>query len=211
MSAVPKPYITPSEYLARERRAETKSEYFAGEIFAMSGASRKHNLIAANAAGELRQQLRDRNCEVYTSDMKVKVSPTGLYTYPDVTVVCGGPQFEDDEDDVLLNPTVLFEVLSRSTADYDRGGKFAHYRRLSSLREYVLISQDRCLVEHYVRQPYDQWLLSEQTSLEDTLDLPSINCKLPLSEIYLKVRLGQEKRVAKSKRRRATKSQSRVR
>lgn len=192
MSAVPKPYLTPQQYLARERRAETKSEYLRGEVFAMSGASRKHNLVATNVAGELRQQLRDRDCEVYPSDMRVKVSPTGLYTYPDVTVVCGEPEFEDAEVDTLLNPKVIVEVLSASTADYDRGRKFTHYRRLASLREYVLISQDRPLVEHYVRQGRDQWLLTESSSLEETLVLPSIECQLPLAEIYLKVRFTAE-------------------
>jgi len=188
MSAVPKPFLTPQEYLARERRAETKSEYLRGEVFAMSGASREHNLIASNVAAELRQQLRDRDCEVYPSDMRVKVSPTGLYTYPDVTVVCGEPEFEDAAVDTLLNPKVVVEVISPSTADYDRGGKFTHYRRLASLREYVLISQDRPLVEHYVRQGPDQWLLTENRSLDETLVLPSIECRLPLAEIYLKVR-----------------------
>ena len=190
MSAVPKPYVTPAEYLALECRAEIRSEYYQGEIFAMSGASREHNLIGVNVAGELRQQLRNRDCEVYPSDMRVKVSPTGLYTYPDVVVVCGEPQFEDGELDTLLNPKVLFEILSPSTADYDRGGKFAQYRRLTSLAEYVLISQDRPLIEYYVRQPHDQWLLSERSSLTDTLVLPSIRCQLALSEIYLKVQLA---------------------
>ena len=192
MSAVPKPYITPAEYLALERRAETKSEYYRGETFAMSGASREHNLIAINVGRQLSEQLRDRACEVYPSDMRVRVTPTGLYTYPDVVVVCGEPQFEDGELDTLLNPKVLFEILSPSTADYDRGGKFAQYRRLASLAEYVLISQDRPLVEHYVRQPHDQWLLSEQSGLTDTLVLPSIRCQLALSEIYLKVQLAVE-------------------
>ncbi len=192
MSAVPKPYLTPQQYLARERRAETKSEYLRGEVFAMSGASRKHNLVAMNVAGELRQQLRDRDCEVYPSDMRVKISPTGLYTYPDVTVVCGEPEFEDAEVDTLLNPKVVVEVLSPSTADYDRGRKFTHYRRLASLREYVLISQDRPLVEHYVRQGRDQWLLTENSSLEETVVLPSIECQLSLAEIYLKVRFTAE-------------------
>jgi len=192
MSAIPEPLLTPQEYLARERRAETKSEYLRGEVFAMSGASRAHNLICANTVIALGSQLRDRDCEVYQSDMRLKVSPTGLYTYPDVTVVCGEPEFEDAEVDTLLNPKVLVEVLSPSTADYDRGGKFTHYRRLPSLDEYVLISQDRPLVEHYVRQGEDEWLLTEQTSLQDTLVLPSIDCRLPLSEIYLKVRFPTE-------------------
>ncbi len=120
----------------------------------------------------------------------MKVSPTGLYTYPDVTVAYGEPQFEDAEVDTLLNPTVLLEVLSPSTADYDRGGKFAHYRRLASLQEYVLISQDRPLVEHYVRQDSDQRLLTEQRGLEDMLVLPSIGCQIPLAEIYRKIRFA---------------------
>jgi len=192
MSAVPGPFLTPQEYLARERQAETKSEYLRGEVFAMSGASREHNLIVGNISRELGEQLRDRQCEVYQSDMRVKVSPTGLYTYPDVTVVCGEPEFEDAEVDTLLNPKVLVEVLSPSTADYDRGGKFTHYRRLPSLHEYVLISQDRLLVEHYLRQRQDEWLLTEESSLQDTLVLPSIDCRLPLSEIYLKVRFPSE-------------------
>ena len=164
MSAVPKPFLTPQEYVARERRAEIKSEYLRGEVFAMSGASRKHNLIAGNVNRVLGEQLRERECEVYPGDMRVKVSPTGLYTYPDVTVACGEPEFEDAEVDTLLNPRVIVEVLSPSTADYDRGRKFTHYRRLPSLREYVLISQECPLVEHYVRQGQDEWLLSKRPS-----------------------------------------------
>ena len=192
MSAVSKPYLTPVEYLALERRAETKSQYYRGEMFAMAGVSREHNLIGGNILAELHRQLRGRDCEVYGSDMRVKVSPTGLYTYPDLVVACGHPQFEDDELDTLLNPIVLFEILSPATADYDRGGKFAQYRRLPSLAEYVLVSQDRPLVEHYVRQAHDQWLLSEQAALSDALLLPSIGCQLPLAEIYLKVQFAPE-------------------
>ena len=192
MSTVPQQYITPQEYLDRERQAEMKSQYFQGEIFAMTGASREHNLIAGNTLTALNQRLRDRDCEVYLGDMRVKVSPSGLYTYPDVTVVCGEPQFEDAELDTLLNPKVLFEVLSPSTSDYDRGGKFVQYRRLPSLQEYVLISQDRPLVEHWVRQPQNQWVFSETESLQDTLVLPSISCDLPLAEIYLKVQFASD-------------------
>lgn len=188
MSTAPKRCPTPQEYLAQERKANTKSEYLNGEIFAMAGTSRKHNLIAVNLARELSERLREGDCEVYQSDMRVKVDETGLYTYPDVTVVCGGPEFEDAEVDTLLNPLILFEVLSSSTADYDRGGKFAHYRRLPSLREYVVVSQDRVLVEHHVRQPKNQWVLSELDSLQDTLELPSVACEIPVAEIYLKVR-----------------------
>ena len=186
MASIPKPRITPDEYLARERAMEGKHEYYQGEVFAMGGASPRHNLIALNAGGELRQRLRDAPCLVYTSDQRVKVDEAGLYTYPDVTVVCNTPQYDDDQQDTILNPRVLIEVLSPSTADYDRGGKFALYRHMPSLQEYVLISQDRVLVEHYVRDG-ERWILSELNSPTDTLTLSSLSCELPLAEIYLKV------------------------
>ena len=186
MSVAPQSYISPQEYLARERRAETKSEYLDGEIFAMAGGSPQHNQISVNTSGELRQRLRDGDCIVYSSDQRVKVSATGLYTYPDVTVVCSEPEFDDDKKDTLLNPIVLFEVLSPATEDYDRGGKFKYYRALPSLQEYVLVSQDRPLVEHYVRKQ-DQWIFTEIDSLQGTLVLPSLGCELPLAEIYLKL------------------------
>lgn len=190
MSAVSRPYITPQEYLERERRSDTKHEYFNGEIFAMSGGSPRHNLISANISGELRHRLRDRDCMVYSSDQRVRVNVTGLYTYPDVTVICEEPRFDDDQRDTLLNPLALFEVLSPSTADYDRGGKFKHYRGLASLREYVLISQDRPLVEHFARDD-NRWVLTEFDSPDDTLPLASLGCELPLAEIYLKVRFDE--------------------
>ncbi|TMA53915.1 MAG: Uma2 family endonuclease [Deltaproteobacteria bacterium] len=190
MSSQPQPRYTPQEYLALERKAEHRSEYFAGEIFAMSGASERHNLIALNVAASLHAQFRNRSYKVYASDMRVKVSATGLYTYPDVVALCGEPQFDDEQKDTLLNPTVIIEVLSPSTEAYDRGDKFGHYRKLASLAEYVLISQDKPHVEHYVRQPDNQWLLSEASSLQDSVQLPSINCTLVLAEIYEKVELG---------------------
>ena len=132
-------------------------------------------------------QLKARPCTTYPSDMRVKVSPTGLYTYPDVTVVCGEARFEDNQQDTLLNPTLIVEVLSESTEAYDRGGKFAHYRKLTSLMEYVLITQTKPHIEHYVRQPDNQWLLSEADSVPDTIHLPSIECHLALAEVYDKV------------------------
>lgn len=190
MTSVPKRYLTPEEYLAKERKAEYKSEYFKGEIFAMSGASREHNLIAGNLNGEARSQLRDRPCEVYQSDMRVKVSSTGLYTYPDVVIVCGEPRFEDAEVDTLLNPTVLFEVLSETTENYDRGKKFEHYRTLPSLQEYVLVAQDKCHVEQFTRQPDNRWILWETDDLEAVLKLPSIGCDLKLTDVYAKVTLS---------------------
>ena len=180
--------LTPQEYLALEREAPYKSEYFQGEMFAMSGASRRHNLISLNIGAELRAQLRHRPCEVYTSDMRVKIRATELYTYPDVVVACDEPAFEDTAGDTLLNPTVLVEVLSKSTADYDRGGKFEHYRTLPSLQEYLLVAQEQPHVVQYIRQSDTTWLLSEMRDLEAHLHLPSITCDLALSEVYAKVR-----------------------
>jgi Uma2 family endonuclease len=154
----------------------------------MSGASRQHNLISLNIGAELRAQLRDRPCEVYTSDMRVKVSLSGLYTYPDVVVVCEEPAFEDTVGDTLLNPTLLVEVLSKSTADYDRGSKFEHYRTLASLQEYLLVAQEKSHVVHYVRQSDLAWLLEETHDSAATIRLPSIGCDLALAEVYAKVR-----------------------
>ena len=138
---------------------------------------------------ELGNRLRGRACRVLPSDMRVKVSPTGLYTYPDVVVVCDQPQFADEQRDTLLNPTLIVEVLSESTKDYDRGEKFEHYRMLPSLSEYVLIAQDKYHVEHFVRQPDNRWLLSETNLLEDTIHLSSIACDLALAEVYDKVEM----------------------
>ncbi len=189
MSLQPKTYLTPEEYLAIERKAEYKSEYFNGEMFAMSGATPSHVLIVSNVVAELRGQLKQKPCRVYSTDLRVRVSPTGLYTYPDVVVVCEQPQFAHDQKDTLINPTLIVEVLSDSTQDYDRGGKFEHYRSLSSFSEYVLIAQDRCHVEHFVRQADNRWLLSETNKIEDVIHLSSIDCQLALTEVYDKVEL----------------------
>jgi Uma2 family endonuclease len=177
---------TPDQYLAMERKADTKSEYDGGFITAMAGSSPEHNTIALNTSSEIRSQLKSRPCVVYMSDVRLCVSTTGLHTYPDVMAVCGEPRFQDDEVKTLLNPTVIVEVLSESTESYDRGRKFGHYRRLPSLQEYVLIAQDEVKVERYVRQG-DDWLLSELSDLDDTLRLTSIDCEIPLREIYAKV------------------------
>jgi len=182
---------TPEEYLTLELNALTKSEYVNEQIYEMAGASREHNLISLNVAGELRSQLRERPCETYASDMRVRATPTGLYTYPDVVVVCGQPRFDDAQMDVLLSPTVIAEVLSPSTEAYDRGSKFAHYRFLDSLQEYVLIAQDRMQVDHYARMG-NQWLLTSYNHQDEALSLPSIECAVPLSEIYGRVELSAE-------------------
>ena len=131
--------------------------------------------------------MKGRPCEVYPSDMRVRVSPTGLYTYPDVTVVCEEAQFDDENADTLLNPTVIVEVLSPSTAGYDRGGKFEQYRKLESVQEYVVIAQDRVHVEQHARQAEGQWLLSETDSVDDVITLPSIGCRLAVADLYEKV------------------------
>ena len=187
MSTVPKPTLTPQEYLVQERKAAFKSEYYHGEVFAMAGATREHNLIVGNVVRETGYSLKARPCEVYPSDMRVKVSSTGLYTYPDATVVCGGPEFDDEQFDTLLNPTVLFEVLSESTESYDRGAKFRQYRKIASLKEYVIISPDRASVECYIRQADGGWLLQEYQALEQTATFESINVTIALSEIYRNV------------------------
>lgn len=182
----PKTRLTVEQYLALERQAETKSEYLNGEVFAMTGASREHNLLAMSVSTSLYTQLRGRSCETYAGDMRVRVSATGLFTYPDVVVVCGAPSFDATAVDTLLNPTLIVEVLSESTEDYDRGTKFAHYRTIPSLSEYVLIAQKEVHVEHFVRQA-DGWLLTETSNLGDTVELPSIGCRLALKDVYERV------------------------
>ena len=189
MSTVMKPLLSPAEYLARERRAEWRSEFYRGEMFAMAGASWEHTLIKDNLAREAGNQLKGGPCQVVTSDLRVKVSVTGLYTYPDMVVVCDQPQFEDQVQDTLLNPRVIVEVLSDSTERYDRGTKFAHYRELPSVQEYVLVAPDRPLVERYVRQPDDSWLLTAFRALTETFEFGSIAASIPLADIYRGVQL----------------------
>jgi Uma2 family endonuclease len=189
-SAAAKTRYTPAQYLALERKSPIKHEYHDGEMFAMAGASREHNLITLNLGREISAQLLDRPCEAYASEMRVLVSATGLYTYPDVVAVCGEPRFEDSEVDTLLNPTVIIEVLSSSTEAYDRGKKFAHYRRLESLQEYVLVAQDEVHVERYTREG-EKWVLTELSRLEDHLQLASIGCEVALSAIYAKIHFSE--------------------
>ncbi len=192
MSALPDVRMTESEYLAFDRASEIKHEYYRGEIFAMSGGSPEHNMISASVGGLLYTQLRGRSCKLFSSDQRVRVSRTRLYTYPDITVVCGDPRFATDAQDTLINPTLLIEVLSPSTESYDRGKKFQHYRQLDSLREYVLIAQDQPHIERYLRQDDDTWLLSEATGLESRIELTSIGCVLALAEVYEQVTFEAE-------------------
>ena len=187
MSSQPKNLFTPEEYLALERKADCKSEYFAGEMFAMAGASRRHNLITANIIRALGNQLLERPCNVYPSDMRVKISKIGKYTYPDVIVACSEERFEDEHNDTLLNPVVIIEVLPESTEAYDRGKNFEHYQYLESLAEYLLIAQDSYRVEQYVRQNGSTWTYSEFHDIEDIVQLRAIDCKLALKDVYAKV------------------------
>ena len=190
-SVARQPLYTSTEYLALERQAEGRSEFIHGEMYAMGGASLAHNTIALNVAALILGHLRGRPCRVFSSEMRVKISETGAYVYPDVVVACGEIQFEDAELDTLLNPTVVIEVLSPSTEAFDRGAKFGHYRRLASLQEYVLIAQDRLSVERFLRQG-DVWLLAESAELDGVIHLPSIGCALPLSVVYERVEFGAE-------------------
>ena len=178
---------TAEEYLEEERRAEYKSEYRDGVIVAMSGGSRAHSVITVNITAEVRARLKGKPCQAFSNDMKVRSGIGELYSYPDLSVVCGEPRFHDDHTDVLLNPTVIVEALSPSTEAFDRGRKFARYQRIASLMDYVLIAQDEPRVERYARQEDGQWLLSIAVGLEAVLSLPSIDCSLPLSEIYDRV------------------------
>jgi Uma2 family endonuclease len=160
-------------------------------MFAMAGARWAHNLILLNLASELRQQLRTRPCAVTSSDMRVRVNAKGLYTYPDVVVVCGEPRFLDERRDTLLNPTLIAEVLSESTEQYDRGRKFEHYRPLESLAEYLLVSSQRVSADLFTRQPDGRWMLTASSRLEDSLDLPSVGCHLALADLYEKVEFSE--------------------
>ncbi len=191
MSAAAKSLLSPKEYLARERRSDFRSEFYRGEMFAMAGASWEHTLIKDNVAGEAGNQLKDGPCRVVTSDLRVKVNATGLYTYPDVVIVCDEPQFEDEVMDTLLNPQVITEVLSDSTEKYDRGTKFAHYRQLPSVQQYVLIAQDRPLVERYVRQSDDTWVLTALSELTETFAFGTIVAQIALADIYRGVRFPE--------------------
>ncbi|WP_437620998.1 Uma2 family endonuclease [Sorangium sp. So ce1151] len=181
--------LSPEEYLALERASEQKHEYANGEIFAMSGCSREHSLLAGSVQRELGNALLERPYEVHTSDMRVKIPPTGRYVYPDASVVCGEPVFEDAEVDTLMNPNVIVEVLSDSSEAYDRGDKFAQYRSVASITDYVLVSQKAVRVEHFQRQPDGRWLLSI-LGPGAQLALESIGVVIEVDRVYLKVPLA---------------------
>lgn len=182
---------TVAQYLEQEEASETKHEFLDGRIYDMAGGTPEHALCMNNVGGELRSLLRGRPCRVYSADMRVYVQATGLRTYPDVSVVCGKPQVDVDDKNAVLNPIVLVEVLSKSTEAYDRGEKFAHYRRIPSLREYVLVSTETKRVEVFRRGDNGVWSLYEAND-DGSVELTSIGCKLALPEVYLGVFEGKE-------------------
>jgi Uma2 family endonuclease len=192
MSAQPLPRITPEQYLEMERAAEFKSEYFEGQVYAMAGGTYPHATIITNVSGELRQALKQKPCTVTSSETRLRVSSGGLYTYPDVMVVRGEARFADDQKDTLLNPTLIVEVLSKSTEANDRGFKFAQYRKLDSLGAYVLVSQSEPRVETFHRQADERWVLSEFVGVDAVCRFESLNCQVLLSDIYHRVTLGEE-------------------
>ena len=179
--------LTPAEYLDIERVAAYRSEYFDGEMFAMAGGSPRHSLISANLIREVANRLKRRTCAVYESNLRILVSATGLYTYPDASVVYGPLEFEDPRRDTVLNPTLLVEVLSQSTEAYDRGKKFSHYRQIPSLREYLLVSQEEAKIERFLRNDDGTWTLTEAAGLAATLALPSLGIEICLGEVFDKV------------------------
>jgi Uma2 family endonuclease len=191
MSLQPKPHLSFEEWLEGERASlEGRSEYVGGEVFAMTGATAEHNAIVANIVGELRAQMKGRPCQVYANDMKVLIRSANAGKYPDLVAFCGEPHLLDGRRDVLLNPSLIVEVLSDSTEAYDRGAKFALYRQIPSLKEYLLVSQGQVLVELYSRGEDGRWVLSDYRALTDRVLLPGLDCTLELAEVYDKVELA---------------------
>ena len=179
--------FTPEEYLTLERAAEFKSEFIDGQIYAMSGGSPKHSTISVNVTGQIHGQLKGRLCQAFSNVMKVRTGTQNLFSYPDLTVVCDEPRFHDSQQDVLLNPTLIVEVLSPSTEAFDRRRKFSQYQEIASLQTYVLIAQDTPRIEQYVRQEDNSWNVSIVTGLENSIYLASINCQLLLADVYERV------------------------
>ena len=184
---------TPEDYLTFERESDTRHEFLDGEIYAMAGESLPHNRICVNLSGEVRQQLKDKRCEALSPNMKVCTSSASLFAYPDLTIVCGEPLFHDRKKDVLTNPKVIFEVLSPSTAEYDRTTKFQRYRMGNeTLTDYILVSQDKPFVEHFFKQTDGNWLYRSYGAIDDSLKIETIECELSLREIYDRVELTFE-------------------
>jgi Uma2 family endonuclease len=189
MSQLAERVYTAEEYLALEREADHKSEFVNGRIYAMSGASFRHTAIVSHIVIGVGAQLVGGSCGLYFNDLRVKVSQTGMYTYPDIVALCEPPELEDEHFDTLLNPTVIFEVLSDSTERYDRGEKFAHYRKIESLREYILVAQDKVRIERFVRHG-EHWTLGEIGDPEGVLRIETLGCEIALRDVYQGVKLA---------------------
>ena len=187
MSAPVQPRLTPEEYLKLERQSDFRNEYFEGKMFAMSGGTPNHAFITANLAGELYNALKKTDCRVASSDLRIRVSPDGLYTYPDISVVCGQAEFSGSEADTLANPALVIEVLSPTTEAYDRGFKAVQYRKIISLQEYVFVSQNEARVEVFRRQHNGTWLLSESAGMSAACRFDSVNCDVALADIYAEI------------------------
>jgi Uma2 family endonuclease len=188
MSAQAQPYIAPEVYLERERAAAYKSEYYGGEVFAMSGGTGNHSLLSTNTTSVLHAALKGTGCRVFNSDLRVYIPANGLFTYPDASVVCGDIAYLDERADNLLNPVLLVEVLSPSTESYDRGTKFALYRSIPSLEEYMLVSQDQRRVEVFRKDTTGRWVLYD---VEETVELASVGCTLLVDDLYAGVDLPE--------------------
>lgn len=179
----PQPF-TEEEYWQMEADSHVKHEYFRGYLYAMAGASRSHNVIASNALTSIGSQLRGKPCRAVRSDQRIKVEETGLQTYPDVVVYCEGARFDPRQQDTLLEPVALVEVLSPSTAEYDRTDKFDHYKQIPTLRDYILVAQDRVRVDHFHRDTQNNWQLLTLHEPDETIQLTSIDCTISVAEIY---------------------------
>ena len=184
MSAAPKRKLTATEYLAIERRADFKSEFFDGEMFAVAGASRFHNFVNENLSTEVGAKLKGSRCRTLSRDQRVWIERTGLYCYPDLIIVCGTPEYADEDPDALINPRVIFEVMSESTERYDRTTKLRHYQQLPSVVDYVLVSHDEPVCERFTRLPDGNWTVTSFVGLESTLVLTSVPVELPLADIF---------------------------
>lgn len=184
--------ISEKEYLEIERKAEFKSEYYNGEMFSLAGASLEHNRISKNITKTLNNQLNNKPCESFQSDLKIKEQSSGVFTYPDIVVVCGEPEFYDKEKDTIVNPIVLMEVLSPSTEGYDRGFKFELYRKIKSLKAYVIISQKQVSIEYYTRNSDESWNLKEYNDKNQSIEIKSIDCLLDLNEVYYNVKFDPD-------------------
>lgn len=177
--------MTAAEYADWERAQTERHEFYAGEVFSQAGGTRRHSLIGTNVASAIGNILKGKECQTHGSDMRVHIEATGYQAYPDVSVVC--PPIEGDSCEVISNPILLVEVLSPSTADFDRGGKFGHYRQIPSLLEYLVLWQDEARVEQHTRTAEGLWLLREVVGMDEVLQLVSLTQPLPLRDVYDKV------------------------